>query len=293
MPDQFVSGTPRAASAADAPPVARARFGGRLERLSFGGVFGLLGMVAAVLLLAPTVIVVITSFTSGFSLKFPPPGYSTRWYEALFTQSPELIDAFVLSLELAACATAVAVVLAVAAALALARRREAWARAAEAVFLSPLMLPALAIGLSLLMLFNLAGTGLSFGTLVLGHVAITTPYILRTTSASLAQMDGALLESAHSLGASSLHAFRTLTLPLIAPGIAAGAFIGFMYSFDNVAVSLFLSDARSEVLPIRMWHIIESNLDVRAAAVSGVLVAATVVLMVAMERVAGISRHMR
>jgi putative spermidine/putrescine transport system permease protein len=293
MPDQFVSGAPRAAFAADAPPLARARLGGRLERLSFGGVFGLLGLVAAVLLLAPTVIVVITSFTSGYSLKFPPAGYSTRWYEALFNDSPELVDAFVLSLKLAACATAVSVVLAVAAALALARRREAWARAAEAMFLSPLMLPALAIGLSLLMLFNLAGTGLSFGTLVLGHIAITTPYILRTTSASLAQMDGVLLESAHSLGASSPYAFRTVTLPLIGPGIAAGAFIGFMYSFDNVAVSLFLSDARSEVLPIRMWHIIESNLDVRAAAVSGVLVAATVVLMVAMERVADISRHMR
>ena len=280
MPDSFISGTPVPRSAA-ARPAAQARLGGRAERLSFQLVIGLLGVLAAVLLLAPTVIVVITSFTSGYSLKFPPPGYSTRWYEALWNDSPELIEAFVLSLELAATATAISIVLAVPAALALARRREAWARAAEAVFLS------------LLMLFNLAGTGLSFATLVLGHIAITAPYVMRTTSASLSQMDGALLESAHSLGASALHAFRTVTLPLVAPGVAAGAFIGFMYSFDNVAVSLFLSDARSEVLPIRMWHIIESNLDVRAAAVSGVLVAATVALMVVMERVAGISRHMR
>ena len=84
-----------------------------------------------------------------------------------------------------------------------------------------------------------------------------------------------------------------MTLPLIAPGIAAGAFIAFMYSFDNVAVSLFLSDARSEVLPIRMWHIIESNLDVRAAAVSGVLIGATLLLMLVMERLVGVSRHVR
>jgi putative spermidine/putrescine transport system permease protein len=75
--------------------------------------------------------------------------------------------------------------------------------------------------------------------------------------------------------------------------VLAGAFIGFMYSFDNVAVSLFLSDARSEVLPIRMWHLIESSLDVRAAAISGVLIAATLVLMLLMERVVGISRHIR
>ncbi|GHC69759.1 ABC transporter permease [Pseudorhodoferax aquiterrae] len=289
MPDAFVSGAP--VRPAPAPRAAES-LAGAFERRSFCAVFGVLGICAGVLLLAPTVVVLITSFTSGFSLKFPPPGYSVRWYQALW-DSPELIEAGVLSLKLAAVATAISAVLAVAAALALARRREGWARAAEAVLLSPLMLPALAIGLSLLMLFNIAGTGLSFTTLVLGHIAITTPYILRTTSASLLQMDGVLLESAHSLGASPLYVFRTITLPLIARGVLAGAFIGFMYSFDNVAVSLFLSDARSEVLPIRMWHIIESNLDVRAAAVSGVLIAATLVLMVLMERVAGITRHMR
>lgn len=263
------------------------------ERRSFRLAIGALALLGALLLVAPTVIVVITSFTSGFSLKFPPPGYSARWYLALWNDSPEILDAFGLSLKVAALATGTSVVLAVAAALALARRREAWARGVEALFLSPLMLPTLAIGLALLMLFNLAGSGLSFWTLVAGHVAITAPYVFRTTTASLVQLDGALLECAASLGARPLFLFRTVTLPLIFRGVAAGAFIGFMYSFDNVAVSLFLSDARSEVLPIRMWHLIESSLDVRAAAVSGVLVAATLLLMLLMERVAGISRHLR
>ncbi len=263
------------------------------ERRSFGTAMKLLAGLSALLLLAPTVVVLITSFTSGFSLKFPPPGYSMRWYEALWNDSPELIDALLLSLKVAAIACSVSTVLALAAAMALARRREAWARAIEALFLSPLMLPTLALGLALLMLFNLAGTGLSFWTLVAGHVAITAPYVFRTTAASLVQMDPALLESARSLGAGPLFAFRTVTLPLVFRGLAAGAFIGFMYSFDNVAVSLFLSDARSEVLPIRMWHIIESNLDVRAAALSGVLIAGTLVLMLVMERVAGISRHLK
>jgi putative spermidine/putrescine transport system permease protein len=264
-----------------------------IERLSFKLVLGVLAVTSMVLLLAPTVIVIIASFTSAFSLKFPPPGYSPRWYVALWTESPEIIAAFQLSLQVAAIATAVSVVLAVAAALALARRREQWARVLEAVFLSPLMLPTLALGLALLMLFNLAGTGLSFWTLVIGHIAITSPYIIRTTTASLVQLDRSLLESARSLGASGIYTFRTVTLPLIAPGVAAGAFIAFMYSFDNVAVSLFLSDARSEALPIRMWHIIESNLDVRAAAVSGVLIGATLILMLVMERWVGISRHVR
>jgi putative spermidine/putrescine transport system permease protein len=155
------------------------------------------------------------------------------------------------------------------------------------------MLPSLAIGLALLMLFNLAGTGLSFATLVAGHIVVTAPYVFRTTTASLVQLDPSLLESARSLGAAPTYVFRSVVLPLIFPGVAAGAFIAFMYSFDNVAVSLFLSDARSELLPIRMWHIIESNLDVRAAAVSGVMIAATLVSIVVMERVAGVSRHLR
>lgn len=273
--------------------LARESIASRWERRSFNASFGLLAGIAVVLLAAPTIVVLITSFTSAYSLKFPPPGYSVRWYRALWTESPEILDAFVLSFKVAAIAIVVSIVLAVAAAIALARRREGWARMVESMFLSPLMLPTLALGLALLMLFNLANTGLSFSTLVLGHVAITSPYIFRTTTASLVQLDPALLESARSLGAKPIFMFYTVTCPLIFRGVAAGAFIGFMYSFDNVAVSLFLSDARSEVLPIRMWHLIESNLDVRASAVSGVLIGATLVLMVIMERVAGLSRHLR
>jgi len=267
--------------------------GSRIERWSFGVVLGVLATLAALLLVAPTVVVLITSFTSAFSLRFPPPGYSVRWYVALWNDSPEILAAALTSLEVAGIATCVSVLLGVAAALALARQTGAWARFVDSLFMSPLMLPTLALGLALLVLFNIAGTGLSLATLVIGHIAITTPYVLRTTIASLAQMDPALLESARSLGAKPLFAFRTITLPMIAPGIAAGAFIAFMSSFDNVAISLFLSDARSEVLPIRLWHIIEANLDVRAAAASGVLIAFTILLGIVMEKLAGISRHMR
>src|SRR6202048_5157800 len=291
MPERTISGV--VVRRAAHPSVASASLGHALERRSFSLVFGLLGALAILLLLAPTVIVLLTSFTSGYSLKFPPPGYSVRWYEALWTASPEILQAFRLSLEVAAIATCVSTVMAVAAALALARRSEPSARPLESAFLSPLMLPALAIGLALLMLFNLAGAGLSFATLIAGHIVITAPYIVRTTTASVVQLDPSLLESARSLGASPTYVFRSVTLPLIFPGVAAGAFIAFMYSFDNVAVSLFLSDARSELLPIRMSQTTESKLDVRAAAVSAVLIAATLLLIVVMERVAGISRHLR
>ena len=82
-------------------------------------------------------------------------------------------------------------------------------------------------------------------------------------------------------------------MPAIRPGILAGTFLAFMWSFDNIPVSLFVSDARTEVLPIRLWQSIQASLDVRAAAASGVLTLLTLVTMVTFERAVGLSRHVR
>lgn len=272
--------------------VAAAR-GARAAGMSFRVTMSLIGGVGVLLLMLPTLIVLVTSFTSGYSLKFPPPGFSLRWYEALVFDSPEIIDALTLSLKLAALATAIATVLAVGAAVALARRRSLAARVLDSFFMAPLTVPSLALGLGILVLFNLESAGLSFYSLLAGHIALCAPYILYTTSASYAQLDPALLDSSLCLGASPMRTFRRVVLPALWPGIASGAFIAFMNSFDNVALSLFLSDARSEVLPIRLWHIIEDSLDVRAAAASGVLILVTLVSMLIMERVAGLSRQFR
>ena len=106
-------------------------------------------------------------------------------------------------------------------------------------------------------------------------------------------MDPALLESSASLGASRWYSFRCVTLPLIRPGVMAGAFIAFMSSFDNVPVSLFLRDARTDMLPIRMWQDLEGKLDVTIAALSGVIIIFTLIMMIVMERVAGLSRRLR
>ena len=124
-----------------------------------------------------------------------------------------------------------------------------------------------------------------------GHTVVCLPYVMRTTIASLAQLDPGLLEASESLGAGRWLTFRRVTLPLIGKGVGAGAFIAFMASFDNVPVSLFLADARTELLPIHMWQIIDNDLDVRTAAVSGVLIAFTVILMLVAERFAGLTRQ--
>jgi putative spermidine/putrescine transport system permease protein len=109
----------------------------------------------------------------------------------------------------------------------------------------------------------------------------------------MSQLDPALLESSASLGAGWFYTFRRVTLPVIAPGIGAGAFLAFVASLDNVPVSLFLAGPRSDMLPIRMWGMMESTLDVRVAAVSGVLIATVLGLMLVMERVVGLTRQLR
>jgi putative spermidine/putrescine transport system permease protein len=262
------------------------------EAASLGIVFITLTIVAMVFLIAPTIIVLVTSLTASESLKFPPPGLSLRWYYALL-DADQMQRAAWNSLIIAFWTTLIAVVLGTAASIAIARSRSKWIRSADLLFMSPLLLPALAFGFAALVYINKLGLSPSIPLLVLGHVIVCVPFILRTTVASLSQLDPALLDASHSLGASQWMTFRRVTLPLIAPGLGSGAFLAFMASFDNVPVSLFLADERNEVLPIHLWQQIDTNLDVRTAAASGLIVIFTLVLMLIAERFAGFTRQMR
>ncbi|MGQ0582550.1 MAG: ABC transporter permease [Reyranella sp.] len=263
--------------------------------LSYGLVIGTLATLALLIIVAPVVIVLTTSFTEGRSLKFPPTGFSLQWYEALFdpSKSRQIHRAVSNSLEVAAWSTAFGMVLGSMAALGIARNRHRLARIADGFFLSPLVLPGLTFGLAALMYFTLIGFRPSLNLIIAGHMIVTIPFILRTTTASLSQLDPALNDCSQSLGASWLYTLRRVTLPLIAPGIFAGAFLAFMASIDNVPVSLFLSTARTDMLPIRMWGMMESTLDPRIAAVSGVLITAAFLLMLVMEWTVGLTRRMR
>jgi putative spermidine/putrescine transport system permease protein len=264
----------------------------RWDSLSLVLVFSLLSAIALVFLIAPTLIVLITSFTASQSLKFPPDGLSLQWYAALL-DADQMQRAAWNSLVVAFWTTMISVVCGTAAALAIAHSRHRLVRAADLLFMSPLLLPAMAFGFAALIFINRLGFAPNVPFLVLGHVIVCVPFVLRTTLAALSQLDPALLEASESLGAGRAMTFRRVTLPLISSGIAASAFLAFMASFDNVPVSLFLADERTEVLPIHLWQQIDTNLDVRTAAASGVIVILTLTLMVLAEKFAGLTRQMR
>ncbi len=262
------------------------------EAMSLRIAFAAIAVFAIVFLIAPTVIVLITSLTPSESLKFPPPGLSLRWYYALL-DADQMQRAAWNSLVIAIWTTLISVVLGTAASIGIARSKSKWVRTADMLFMSPLLLPALAFGFAALVYINKLSFSPNIPLLVLGHVIVCVPFVLRTTIAALSQLDPALLDASHSLGGSQWMTFRRVILPLIAPGLGSGAFLAFMASFDNVPVSLFLADERTEVLPIHLWQQIDTNLDVRTAAASGLIVIFTIVLMLIAERMAGFTQQMR
>lgn len=262
-----------------------------LQSVTFNLVIGLLAFVALVLMVMPTLVVLVTSFTAGYSLRFPPQGYSLRWYAALI-DAWQLQFAALNSLKVALWSTGISVLLGTMAALGIARSNRLSAQVLDSVFMAPMILPGLAFGLAALIFFAQLALPVSQWTLVTGHTVICVPFVIRVTVAALRQLDPALLESSASLGATRLYALRRITLPLIGSAMLVGAFLAFMSSFDNIPVSLFLRSASTDMLPIRMWQDLESLLDVRIAAASSVIILFSITAFVVMQRFASLSKHL-
>lgn len=241
-------------------------------------VFGF-GTLCLMFLIAPIVLALIMSFTGGQTLKFPLEGFSLRWYEALLDpvrSSTEHIAAFN-SLKIAALAVLGALLFAVPAAIGASRVRRNTANAVEPLLLSPLVLPSLVYGLAALIVANLIGIRPSLWLTITGHIVVFGPLMYRSVAVVAQGLDPSLEEASTLMGASWLTTLRRVTLPLLLPGILAGAFLVFIQSLDNVSISLFLADPSTTVLPLRMFALIEEGLDVRVAAMSGILI--TVVLI--------------
>ena len=264
--------------------------GTALDRL---GVLALYGTVGAVLvfIVAPIAIPIVVSFSNSEFLTFPPEGFSLRWYARTF-QEPEFASAFRLSLTLGVVSTAVALGLGTLAAFALARS-EFWGRALmQAFVLSPLIFPSLVTGIALLQFFTMLQSERVFLHLVIGHVVITLPYVVRTVTASLQMLDRQVEDAARTLGAGPFQTFWRVTLPLIRPGLAAGGIFAFVTSFDNFTVSMWLKDAEHVPMPLAIFSFITRFLDPTLAALSALLILMSVVIILVVERVMGLQKVM-
>ena len=242
-----------------------------------------------IFMLAPLVIVCIVAFTPEETLTLPTHHFSLRWFDQVL-HHPDFVQSFWNSLWLGLAAATLSTALAVPAAMAIVRYRAPGLQYLQGVFLSPLIIPHLVLGVALLRMFSLVGGQGSFGWLIFAHALIVTPYTMRLVMAALVGFDDSVEHAAYSLGASSFTVFRRMTLPMILPGITGGWLLAFINSFDELTMSIFVVSPATVTLPVRMYMYATESLDPMMAAVSALIVFLTLALMLLLDKVYGLDR---
>lgn len=243
-------------------------------------------------LLGPLIVIVIVSFNAEAYLSFPPERWSLHWYRELLANEA-FVAGFRVSLVLAAATTAVATLIGVPAALAISRYRFPGRDVFVTFFTLPLMVPGVVLGLGLLLVFSRLRLTATYPGLLAAHLVVTVPYVIRTVATSLLTLNPDYEEAALSLGATPWRAFWRITLPLVGPGVIAGAAIAFLVSFDEVVLTLFLVGPRMTTLPVEVFRYVEYRTDPLVAALSVVLVAISLAGVVLIERALGLRRVLR
>jgi putative spermidine/putrescine transport system permease protein len=257
----------------------------KLGRLTLYG-FCLIGVIFLVL---PLLVIVAVSFTETDYLAFPPQGLTLKWYSQ-FLHDPSYLHSIALSAFLAAASTATALVLGIPVALVLARSQGKGHGVIAGLFLSPLVLPTIVIGAALLQFASIAGFSRTWFALFAGHTVLVIPYIVRTTLASLTGFQVNLEEAAQDLGASRAQVFFLVTLPIIKPGVIAGALFGLIISWVNVELSVFNSTSTLMPLPVKLFNYVQYAIDPMIAAVSASTIYVAVLIVVLIDWIVGIDR---
>jgi putative spermidine/putrescine transport system permease protein len=245
------------------------------------------GLVAAIyaFLLAPLVVVVAVSFDPTDAFRFPPPGLSLRWYAAFFTREAFVRAFFRVSLVVALGVSGLATLLGGLAAIGLVRFAFRGRTAVETAFLSPIVVPEILLGAGLYLFYTRIRLQATLTALVLGHLLIAIPYVVRTVSAGLAGVSLSLEEAAMSLGATRAQAFWKVTLPLIRSSLLSGAIFAFIISFSDINLALFITGPETVTLPVHIFSEIVWQSDPTIAAASTLQIALIAILLGIVQRV--------
>ncbi len=239
-------------------------------------------------IIAPIAVVVLSSFTAGDYITFPPRGLSLKYYAAAL-RDPRFVGAFVTSILASVFSATIALALGTAAGVGLTRLQFRGRNTIASLLMSPLMIPTLITGITLLQFYALLRVQPSLWTTIGGHLVITLPYAVRLVMGALLGFDQRIERAAMTLGASPLKAFFTITLPNISAGLfGALAFAGIM-SFDDIGIALFISPAQRPTLPVAIFAYLDQNYDPLVLAVSSFMILVSIVVILMLERLVGIS----
>lgn len=237
----------------------------------------------------PTVVVIAVSFNPTAILSFPPTGFSLRWYANVLGY-PQFQRAALNSLLVTGGAVALALPVGTLAALALERGRLRRPNLWATLLLSPLVVPGVAAGLGFLILAAALGLLRSRSVLVVAHVALVLPFVVRSVWVSVRNLDPALERAAASLGATPWRVFRRVTLPLLRPGLFAGLLFAIVVSLNEFVVSLFISNRVTEILPVAMFTYVVNYTDPTIAALSSLFIVATFLVVWLADRYLSLGR---
>ncbi|RVC81102.1 ABC transporter permease subunit [Mesorhizobium sp. M2A.F.Ca.ET.046.02.1.1] len=221
-------------------------------------------------LLAPSVVVIVMSFSAGAYLEFPPSGLSLRWYRSFFGSSAWYGAAWT-SFEIGVAVAVLSTIVGTLAAYGLSRTSPRLRRILNVVILTPITIPVIVVGVA--SYFGLAKLGLigSRTGVILAQSIGAISYVVVIVSATLANFDRQLEQAAQSMRAGPAQTFARVTLPLIRPGIVGGAFLAFIHSFDEVVITSLVSGFSVTTLPLKMWENIRNAIDPTLAAVASLL----------------------
>lgn len=237
-----------------------------------------IGVLGFAFLYIPIVVLVIFSFNSGARLG-QWEGFSLRWYESMFGDR-RIMASFEVSMWVAVMSTAISTVLGTTAALALDRFKFPGRVTFDSVLYLPVIIPDIVMALSLLLFFSSANMSLNRYTVLIGHVAFNTAFVSVVVRARLATLDRRLEEAAADLYASPFAAFRRITLPLLMPGIVAGALMAFTMSLDEFVITSFISGQGDTTIPVRIYSMLRFGLKPEVNALAVVILTISSVLVV-------------
>lgn len=243
-----------------------------------------------VFLIGPFIVIVMAGLSSGNNLAFPPPGLSLKWVIKVFSVE-SFCDSFAMSMFLAIFGTLAALILGIPASYAMSRYKVPGAETVRLIVSSPIIVPGIIVGLALLRYFVVPLSLSITLALFVAHTALILPYAVRVVSASLNNLRSDIEEAAILLGASRAGAFFRVVLPNIRGGVLSAFILGFVTSFNQVPVSLFLSGPGVRTLPIDMIGYMETTYDPSVAALAALLAFLSIGIVFVAERFLGFTRY--
>lgn len=236
------------------------------------------GSTVLIFLAAPTFAIAPLSFNSASFLTYPLAGFSLRWYQELWS-SPQWHQALTNSLHVAAVTTLVATPMGALAALGLMGLRPGIRTPVMGVLLSPMIIPTIVTSVAAYFLYAPLGLTASLSALILAHIVLSTPFVVVVVLAALQGFDANLLRAGASLGATPSRVIFTVLLPMISPGVAAGAVFAFMTSFDEIVMALFLTGPGQRTLPLQMFDGVREQISPTLLAVATLFSLLSVLLL--------------